>query len=88
MNARTSNRKCNVSARVDQEASATASGAFYRSAGEGFQIAGTEIFFAELNEINSRARVCLYALQQPALPLIFISRKLSAIGDVVEKHRE
>ena len=86
--------ECNVSSRVDQEASCQlpvlssqlglAEHADGR-ASESFQFAGGKIFLAQLNEIHAAASGFSNLLKQSVAAGVFVPGKLGTIGDVVKE---
>ncbi len=54
--------------------------------GEGQQVTGGEIFFAELQEVDSGAGEGVSLVEKPLMSLTFIARKETPIGNGVLEH--
>jgi len=52
---------------------------------ESFQLAGSQIFFAQLNEIDAAARSFVHFVDELPVARHFASGELRAVGDVVEE---
>lgn len=60
----------------------------YDFAGELFEIAGGEIFLAQLNKVHTAAGSAGNIFEQTATARRFVTGELGAIGDVVEKQNQ
>ena len=79
--------QCHIAAGIDQQASFAVRSAnlFERCLRQSLKISCRQVFFAQLDEIDSRSGGFRNAIQQSRGAIAFAAGKLRAIGDVVEK---